>query len=200
MRVYSSYDLLGKELGITSDYTGTDLFSRFFNWVDRLSSTVVLKIEVPSIVYLKTQDVCETMNKRYKDYNVNYYAQHVVENLYNHFIMKAYNNKHGMKHAYEVLSRYSYNSPLVIVNHMTNEKHSFHHPVKNKMHDIRLQLNKQDARKGELLLYELDELYGHQYNLEHLISSVWIDFIQDRRKSSDKKIINEILDILDELE
>ena len=46
---------------------------------------------------LKTEDICESINARYKEYSVDYYAEELVSLLYNHFIDKAFNNKNGLK-------------------------------------------------------------------------------------------------------
>lgn len=195
MRSYSSHDLLGKKLGIR-DYTNTDLFTRLLNWIEGRTESAIMTIHIPALIYLKTEDICESINARYKEYSVDYYAEELVSLLYNHFIDKAFNNKNGLKHAYDVLTKYERKTPVIIFHNAVKVYEASPQP-QNKSMEIDMQLSKKEIRRGELLLYELDDLYGHHFTVESLIESIWIEFINDRRYTSHKKIINELIEILE---
>lgn len=97
--------------------------------------------------------------------------------------------RYNAEHSYVVIRDYKLKEDIILKDHNQKGKMTFTFQMKRQM-----------ALKGELLLAELDDMYGVTTSLERLLEILWIDYIKSSKQMSEKKMISEFLKLLKENE
>lgn len=194
MKAYSSLDLLGQKLS-TRNSEVPSLKESIKSFIFPESRYACVAIKVPTLTYLRTETYCEILSDIMDD---TFESKHFLSVIYKDFIYKFF-RYHQHKKTHELIQNYQYiHSPLLINDYQAGKEYVIHDERSFKKECVHLRLKKHMALKGELLLAEIDEMFGTSINLEKLIEIVWMDYVEGSMKMSEKKMITEFLKMINE--
>lgn len=187
---YSRANLLGKQ-GIWQQNEKTGFWKIVREFVSSFSSTVSLTIAIPTPVYLRTKLLCEYIND---EVGVDFDVSNFLMVLYLDFI-------HASVKRYEPLYMYrsihlKYPKADTLIISQGSKILAEYKRDKETRTDIWISMDKKDVLKGEMVLYELDELYGHQLTFEEMLANLWINFIEEYKRGNHEKALNAIIKML----
>ena len=187
MKAYSSIDLLGERLNKRNQ----EVFS-LWEVIKKLfvpeSKYVYLDIAIPTLLYLRTEAYCEVLSKELED---GCDSEDFLYIIYKDFINKFFRYQQHRK-TFELIEKYRYReAPLLISDYREGVEYEVREKVLSKAERMTLKFEKRLTLKGELILAELDDIYGVSIKLEKLIEIVWVDYIENSKKISEKRMISE---------
>jgi hypothetical protein len=189
MRVYSEVDLLGKK-GVWIQEKKRGFFEIIENLLLSFSKTVSLRLQVPTNIYLRTELLCEYIEEKV---GVDFEINHFLMALYLDFLQKSISKYNPMKIYRKINQSHGYGDVLEI---HANDKVYKYKKRKENTTELFITIDKKDALKGEMLLAEIDELYGQAISLETMLSNLWINFIEEYKRGDNVKAFNEIVRML----
>ncbi|WCK56954.1 hypothetical protein PP175_27575 (plasmid) [Aneurinibacillus sp. Ricciae_BoGa-3] len=191
MRAYSQVNVLGQHYLRNRKKNGLLSFiSHFIGIEEEVSPT--LYVQVPTTVGLRTEMLCEYFNRKYEPPE-QIGIQEFIMLLYFNFLDSSIEKYDPMKIYRTLHKSYLNEEPLEIVN---NGKVTHYQPKGYNKTRYEIDMDKSSIRKGEILLMELDELYGHSLTVEKMLASIWINFIEAYKRGDDKKFSDSILKLL----
>lgn len=166
----------------------------FWDFIDSFlssfSKTVDFDIVVPTNVYIRTRLLCEYISEKVE---VNFGVSNFLMTLYLDFLQTAI-EKYNPKKIYEQITRsYGYDDTLLI--HAYDKIYEYR-KREGKQTIITISIEKKDMQKGQLLLDEMEDLYGQAPSLEKLISTLWVNFIEEYKAGNNQKALNDIIRML----
>lgn len=173
-------------------YSGTLPFKiTFWDLIDALrstfSETVKLRLTLPSNVYYRSQLLCDYISEKV---GVSFGLSEFIMLLYLEFLETSI-ERYNPDKIYDSMTRsYGYDDTVVIHEH--DRVYEFK-KRETKRTDIFLTMDKNDAKKGQLLLDEMEDLYGQAPTLEKLVSTLLINFIEDYKTGHHQKALNGIV-------
>lgn len=190
MSGYSRVNLLGKQ-GIWVQNKKRGFWDMVIDFLDSFSSTVSLTITVPTAIYLRTKLLCEYISE---EVDVDFDIANFLMLLYLDFINSSIKKYEPLKMYRSINPIYQQNETLKI----TQGKKVLAEYKRNNESKTSLfiTMDKKDAVKGEMILYELDELYGHNLKLEQMMGNLWINFIEEYKRGDNQKALNTIIKML----
>lgn len=160
----------------------TDTISSLFTSYSKMES---LEIVVPKNIYLRTQLICA--------YIQDFTGQTFDENmfltlLYDDFLRNSIEryNPNTIRHE---IDRYRHDEKLLI---HSNDRIYAYGKSKGKHIVFTIAFYKSQIEKGELLLDELEEIYGESPTLEQMIATIWVNFIEDYKTTGSKVALQRI--------
>lgn len=184
MRVYSNHDILGQELMINRGVEFHSFFTRIEHFINSFSKTVKLEIEIASFVYLRSKMLCEHIEE---NFGVQITVPILIWVLYKDFLTQSFKTKDLFK-VYQVLTSQNKDDDSIELYHNGELIDKTPRENKNKL-IYRCSITKKEARNGEALLAEMDELYSHNLMLEQMISKIWEDFIENYKQKGTKETV-----------
>lgn len=163
----------------------------FWDFIDSFlstfSATEQLRLTTPSNVYYRSQLLCEYISEKV---GVPFDSSELIMLLYLDFLETSI-QKYNPDKIYEAMTRsHGYDDTIVI--HEVDRVYEFK-KRQTKRTNIFLTMDKKDAKKGQLLLDEMEDLYGQAPTLEKLVSTLLINFIEDYKTGHNQKALNEIV-------
>lgn len=190
MGEYSRVNLLGK-VGLWNGKERKGAWEIIYDFFLSFSSSVSLTIAVPTAVYLRTKLLCEYISE---EVDIDFELSNFLMVIYLDFI------SHSTK-KYDPLSMYRSIQPVYQKNDLLIIKQGEQVLTERKKHnttwtEIVITMDKKDVMKGEMILYELDELYGHQITFEQMIGNLWHNFIDGYKRGEHAKALQKIIHML----
>ncbi|AJD93364.1 hypothetical protein JMA_40460 (plasmid) [Jeotgalibacillus malaysiensis] len=167
---------------------------KFFDWIDSViesfRTSITLEVTVPSAVYARTRLLCEYISEKV---GVRYTVSEFIMTIYEDFLQECI-SKYQPKRIYEQITReYGYGQTLTI--HM-NEEIATVQKRPGTRTILTIEIGKRDAEKGELILEEMDEMFGQVPTLEGLLGKLWTNFIEEYKQGNNQKALNAIIRML----
>lgn len=189
IKTYSSYDLLGKEMGYKNRTTKT-IWERLEDWFSSSSKTVSLRIQIPTTIYIRTKLLCEFIENEVES---SFRIQDFLLVLYENFIEKSIKKYNPLFVYQEINKIYSQDHVLTIKHNETM--------IQRKRREsgqtiIYCTMAKKEALKGEMLLAEIDEIYGYHAQLEDMLATLWLNFIEEYKRGDNNKALEAIIKML----
>lgn len=166
------------------------LFCRMYNFIENLSSTREVELAIPSDIFYRTELMCECVSD---ELEIDFQIQHFIYALYENFIHDAI-TKYNPKKILQALKDFPYYGETL--NIVINGEKTIFEKNQHKIVNITITMKKCDIKKGELILSEIEELYGYNASFEKLMSAIWIDYIEDYKKGNNKKAYTSIVKLL----
>jgi hypothetical protein len=160
------------------------------SFLSSFSKTEMLEIIVPTNVYLRTKLLCEYISEKVEVY---FDVSNFLMTLYLDFLQSAIEKYNPKKIQEQITRSHGYDDILLI---HANDKIYEYKKREGKQTTITIGIDKKDGRKGQLLLDEMEELYGQAPSLEKLLSILWINFIEDYKAGNNQKALNDIIRML----
>lgn len=189
MRAYSDVDLLGKK-GIWVQNKKKSFSEIIEHLLLSFSRTVSLRLHVPTNVYLRTELLCEYIEETV---DIEFGVNHFLTVLYLDFLQKSISKYNPLKIYQTINQSYGYEDVLEIHD---NQKVYKYKKTKAHMTEVIITIDKKEALKGEMILAEIDELYGQAISLEKMLSNLWIHFIEEYKRGDNVKAFNAIVRML----
>lgn len=164
--------------------------SYFSNLVNTYSNVESLEIVVPKNIYLRTQLICEHIQDT---------TGHLFDNtmflwlLYNDFLNTSIEMYKPDMIRQEINRSHKHDEKLLI---HSNDRIYAYEKSSCKRIILTITFDKRAIEKGELLLDELEDLYGQAPTLEKMIATLWINFIEDYKTAGNTKALLRIKDLL----
>lgn len=188
MNVYSSVDLLGKEIAQNNEKK-LGLRSLAKSFIESYRRTVSLNIQIPTNVFLRTKQLCAYIES---EVGVRFDLSNFIMALYLDFINSSI-VKHDISTIFKILSKNNYTHNIKIV----CGGDVWEGPLStDSTTELIISMKKDDVLRGELLLAEIDDLYNYVLSIEETLSIIWVTFIRNYLKESNKKTLNAIINIL----
>lgn len=188
MSVYSSADILGREMGWNRTKRGVLDFVKSF--AASLSKSVSLELTVPTNIFIRTNLLCEYIQEQV---GVEFGLHNFLMVLYLDFISSSIKKYDPLKIVREISQTYDYNDTIKIV--IGNDVY-LHNRREANMTTLHIEMDKKDVLKGEMLLCELDDLLGCQISFEKLLTNLWVNFIEKYKKGDGTEAFNSIVKML----
>lgn len=160
-----------------------------YNFVDSFRHTQTLQVVIPSNIYLRTKLICEYISDKM---NVSFTLPQFLMLLYLDFI------EHSITE-YNPLNLYCQIQPMLKEEYLIihdKERYIRYETPKPTMTEIVFTMDKTDIEKGQLLLDELEDLYGQVPTLEEMLANLWIHFIEEYKQGNPKHALNEIIEMI----
>lgn len=153
------------------------------------SLTESLEIVIPKNVYLRTQLICayiEEVTGQPFDENM------LLTLLYDDFLNNSI-EKYDPSGIRQEIDHSKYDDKLLI--HSNDRVYEYGKP-KGRQIVFTVSFYKNQVEKGELLLDELEDIYGKSPTLELMVATIWINFIEDYKVNGGKIVLQKIKELL----
>ena len=193
MRKYSQANLLEEELSLMKSF---DFFGRLLYKMNK-SSTVLLSIDVPLSLYLRTEVFCEDIQDLS---NMPFVQNDLMNLLYNDFLLFAKKNPNPMA-LFRMLTSLEVQAgkDAKLERKGTTVFKLIHTEKQQDMKTLNLRMRRKFALRGEVMLADMEEVEpNHGYTLEKVFELLYIDFIDKFRKGDHTNAVDNILRLLDE--
>lgn len=190
MKQYSALNLLGKELDFNQPKFS--LLSLIESWLGKQSTTVDLSIKIPHFVYVRTRILCDYVEEHV---NTDLPIDVFLSTLYDDFVHR-YMKRHDLQKMYEEITKYSEVLDKLEIN---DSKANKIYLIKKKDHTpytFGFKFNKENIKRGEMFLSELDEMNGYYFSVEQLIQRLWINFIRTYSDGNNVKAVEKLFKLL----
>lgn len=194
MKNYSQARLLEQELSMipgAKDFLGKLVYKM------HKSSTVLLVVEVPVNLYLRTEVFCEDIQDLSE---VAFEQNDLINLLYNDFLLFAKKNP-DPRTLFKMLT--SIDDVSAKERTFINEDNSSVFKAiytENRdvpMQELHIRMRRKAALRGEVLLADMEEVYpNHGYTLEKVFELLYRDFIDKFRKGDNTEAVKAILSLL----
>lgn len=167
--------------------SGNTFFRRFNiknkinNYLESLSTTKVINLKIPTEVYYRTELMCECIAS---DIGTSWGVVHFIFYIYQSFIKDAVEN-YDPKKVLKIIS--SYHKYFQKTLFKVEELEFTYSKFDSKMSEITIKIDKEEVKKGELILYEIKELFGYDLKFDEFLSYLWIDYIEEYKKGNNQK-------------
>jgi hypothetical protein len=188
MGAYSNVDILGREMGWKRSKKGA--FGFVDNFIKSFTKSVSLEIEIPTNVFIRTNLLCEYIQEQLE---VEFHLHNFIMLLYLDFINTSIKKYNPLKTMRELNKTHEYGESIKLV--CGNDVY-VHHRRESTFTTIYLEMDKNDILKGEMLLYELDEILNCQLTFEKMIGNIWINFIEEYKRGNETEALNAIIKML----
>lgn len=186
---YSSADLLEKQI-----YWNSDRRKGIFDYIEKFildhTKTISFQLELPTNLFIRTKLLCEYIKEQA---GFNFGVHDFLMVLYLDFINSSIKKYDPIKIYRLINYSYDYDDTLKIV--VGNDIY-IHKKRESNISKIIIPIEKSNVLKGEMLLAEIDELYGHNISFEKMLSNLWINFIETYKKGDNDKALNDIIKML----
>lgn len=160
------------------------------SYIESFQKTESLEIVVPKNVYVRTKLICDYIED---SLDVSFQIANFLMLLYVEFLQTALKS-YNPSTIHNVITRtHGYNEKLLIHD---NEKVYAFNKQEKKQTILTIVIDKKEAEKGRLLLEEIDDLYGQAPSLEKMISTLWINYIEDYKEGNPHNSIPSIIALL----
>ena len=156
---------------------------------DVLYNTRTIEVRVNSDVLHRAELMCvhaEDQNK--KDFDLNDF----ISLLYFDFIKYAVRNYNPRRVLKEATLKNIPNEKDNTLKLIVDGKETFHSKKRIKYETILFKMENTDAKKGELILSELNDLYNVEITLEELVSNLLTNYIEDYKYGINKRAYTSI--------
>ena len=193
MRKYSQANLLDEELSLIRS---SDFFGKLLHKINK-SSTVLLTLNIPLLLYLRAEVFCEDIEDLS---NMPFVQNDLIQLLYHDFLLFAQKNPNP-KALFRLLTSLETQAEKdVILEKKGDTIFTLVHKEKQaEMKTLNLRMRRKFALRGEVMLADMEEVEPeHGYTLEKVFELLYIDFIEKFRKGSHTGAIENILRLLDD--
>lgn len=172
---------------ITLEINPMGILEQVDSFFEAFRRTVTLELEVPTSVYARTKLLCEYISDKV---GVRYHLPELLMTVYLEFVQNSIEGYNPTKIYEEITRSYGYGERLVI--HAEDRVFEYEKKVGTKT-ILTITMDKKDAKKGGLILEEMDELFGNVPSLEGLLSTLWVNFIEEYKRGNNQKALNAIV-------
>lgn len=142
------------------------------------------EIKIPGDILYRTELMCNYISKA-EDLSMN--LDSFMKILYYRFIRECV-DKYAPDKVYKMLSTQYFKDDSIIISNGT-DKCVIHRSIEH-IYTISIQLPREDADAGELILREIYELYKYKFSFKTLLEQLWLSFINDYKTGNNKKAIH----------
>ena len=160
---------------------------------DMLYNTRTIEVRVKSDVLHRAELMCvhaESQNK--KDFDLNDF----ISLLYFDFIKYAVRNYNPRRVLKEATLKNIPNERDNTLKLIVDGKETFHSKKRIKYETILFKIENTEAKKGELILSELNDLYNVEITLEELICNLLTNYIEDYKYGVNKRAYTSVSKLL----
>lgn len=162
-----------------------------YSFIDCLSKEMVITLVVPTNIVKRTQLICNYISEElHSEFDI----YDLLMLLYENFIRNSIKKYEPMKIFRELNRTYSYDD-VIKISYSDKEVYSFNRVECDKKQVV-ITMSKEVASKGQLLLDELYDLYGHNLNVDKMIYRIWINFIEDYKRGEENQVLRDIIKML----
>lgn len=160
------------------------------SFLSTFSKSISLSIVVPANVFLRTKLLCEYISEKA---GIHYGLADFILAIYVDFIESSI-EKYNPRSVHEAINRsHGYDETLLI--HDRNRVYSYQ-KREGRDRTITFTMDKKLAEKGQLLLEEMEDLYGDNISLEKMIATLWTNFIEEYKMGNNQKGLQMIIKML----
>lgn len=163
-----------------------------------LSLYETVELRVPTDVLKRADLMCMYIQE---ETECLFEIESLLEILYFDFVgyaIKNYNPSRVLKEASR--KQRNFNGHDAIILQMDGKEYKMSREQKIKHSSIEIKMPKREYQKGQLILDELEALYGYKIPFEVMLSNLLINFIEDYKEGINKRAYTSILKILKKIE
>ena len=153
-----------------------------------ISNEVDIEIKISTNIVLRTQLICEYISE---EIELEFNTYDFLMLLYTDFIRET-TKKYDPLKVYKELNR-NYNDTLKIC--YGNQCYKVERSNEGKKLVI-ITMDKSIVMKGQLILDELNELYGFQSDINNMIHKIWVNFIEKYKRGDNNAVLKNIIKML----
>lgn len=166
-------------------------FSRIINCFRAEPNTTDIELIIPKDVFYRTELMCECISD---ELDLDFELAHFLTALYDNFIYEAVTRYDTKKIARSLQLRKKYERKTIIT---IDGKQEVYNLIADNTNTILIEMQNNDIKKGELILSELKALYHCDASFPELMSSIWIDYIE-QYKQGKKTAYSQLLNLIKE--
>lgn len=166
--------------------------SIFEKIVDTISVNKIIDIKVPTNVLKRAELMCAYIED---DFETAFELENLIMLLYWDFIKYAVKNYNPSRVLKEANRKHLEKSDTLIVE-INGQAYEMEREGATGYSMVRMKFPKKECLKGQLILDELESLYGQKILFETLISNLLINFIEDYKCGVNKRAYTSISKIL----
>ena len=163
-----------------------------FMFVDEKCNNDVV-VMLPKSILHRTQLICEYVSSE-KGYDFS--LENFLMLLYYDFIRESISQASPEK-IYKYIKRNTFEQEFITIAYGDYRETFLRNDIDSV--SITIEMGDDDIKKGELILTELNDVFGCNISIGELISSIWINFIEDYRNGTTKKAYKTIVKILNDV-
>lgn len=167
-------------------------FDTLISMFKKESTSTEVDLTIPNNILYRTELMCSYISSENK---VEFGIENFLMVLYMDFIknsIKHYNPERTFK---ELTRKHEYKSEIVL---MINGEREVYTEIKQECSTVEIEIENEELKKGQLILDELYDIYRYRISMNSLLSSLWINFIEDYKKGENKRAYTQIMKILRE--
>lgn len=158
-----------------------NIIDKILAYLDSKSKMQLVNIIVPSDIYYRTELMCKCISS---DLEIEWGVIHFIFFIYESFIQEAI-EKYNPSVIKSMINR---SCRIFQSINITIDGEDFSYSrYDNKVSKLTIKLDKEEAAKGELIISEIEELFGYKLSFDELITLIWIDYIEEYKKGNNKK-------------
>lgn len=159
-----------------------------YNVDEPIKTDIDLEIIVPTNIVYRTQMICDFISKQL---GTEFCLYDFIMLLYIDFIDNSIKKYEPLK----MLKTLNINNNQSISIYCMDESYEYDKHSENRKLVI-ITITKEDSERGQILLDEMEELYGQKISLEKMFNSIWINFIEDYKHGKNKDALSYIIKII----
>lgn len=163
-----------------------------FMFVDEKCNNDVV-VMLPKNILHRTQLLCEYVSSE-KGYDFS--LENFLMLLYYDFMRESISQSSPEK-IYKYIKRNTFEQEFITIAYGDYRETFLRNDIDSV--SITIEMGDDDMKKGELILTELNDVFGCNISIGELISSIWINFIEDYRNGTTKKAYKTIVKILNDV-
>jgi hypothetical protein len=167
------------------------LLECIYSFIDSFSKEMAITLIMPTNIVKRTQLICNYISE---ELHSEFGIYDLIMLLYENFIRNATKKYEPMKMFRELNRTYNYDD-VIKISYSDKEVYSFNR-VECDRKQVVITMSKEVASKGQLLLDELYDLYGHNLNIDKMIYKIWVNFIEDYKRGEENQVLRDIIKML----
>lgn len=161
------------------------------SFINLLSKSVTLNVIVPTNILIRTKLICDYISE---EVEVEFSIENFLMIVYLDFIRESIRKYDPLKIYRQLNESFGYNDTIKLT--FGDEVYEYNKRECSRT-ELIIEMDKKDALKGQQLLSELDDLYGRtNITLEKMISTLWINFIENYKRGEHDKALKTIIKML----
>lgn len=169
---------------------GNGILNALGTFIQSFSENITMRLVIPTNVFNRTQLICEYIEG---EVEINFGIEDFLMVVYMDYIKSSVRKYDPIKIYKELNSCYGYTDKIKISSGSYVQEYD---RLNCRKTEITISMTKKDARKGQLLLNEMKELYGLNMSFDKMLIALWINFIEKYKRGDSSKCLKAILKIL----
>lgn len=159
--------------------------------------TITSKIEIPGNLFYRTELMCSYISEQM---DIDFTFVDFLMLLYKDFIKQSVKNYNPLS-TYKFLIKKHDNCSKDSITISDGSSTSIYYKNRNiKFKEVTLEVDKEEMKKGQLILDELEDLYNLDMSFDELLTQLWVSFIEDYKNGTNKRAYHSLIKILREVD